>query len=82
MWAFIIFNIFGALFFYWLIRVPKGAKKEKLGNNNFQKTNSRASKASRPDGRSLKTTPSHVAAPALASSKAGPSSGEKETSAA
>ncbi|KAK8098039.1 ABC transporter CDR4-like protein 3 [Apiospora kogelbergensis] len=79
MWAFIIFNIFGALFFYWLIRVPKGAKKEKLGNNNFQKTNSRASKASRADGRSLKTTPSHVAAPA---SKAGPSSGEKETSAA
>lgn len=79
MWAFIIFNIFGALFFYWLIRVPKGAKKEKLGNNNFQKTNSRASKTSRADGRSLKTTPSHVAAP---DSKAGPSSGEKETSAA
>ena len=80
MWAFIIFNIFGALFFYWLIRVPKGAKKEKLGNNNFQKTNSRASKASRPDVRSLKTTPSHVAA--APASKAGPSSGEKETSAA
>lgn len=80
MWAFIIFNIFGALFFYWLVRVPKGAKKEKLGNNNFQKTNSRASKGSRADGgRSLKTTPSHVAAPA--SSKAGPSAGEKETSA-
>lgn len=24
MWAYIIFNVFGALFLYWLTRVPKG----------------------------------------------------------
>ncbi|KAI1497952.1 ABC-2 type transporter-domain-containing protein [Biscogniauxia marginata] len=29
LWAYIIFNIFGALFLYWLTRVPKGSKKEK-----------------------------------------------------
>lgn len=32
LWAFIIFNIFAAVFFYWLVRVPKKAgrgKKEK-----------------------------------------------------
>ncbi|KAI9803300.1 MAG: hypothetical protein M1825_002091 [Sarcosagium campestre] len=30
MWAFIVFNIFGAVFLYWLVRVPKGkGKKEK-----------------------------------------------------
>lgn len=29
MWAFIIFNIFGALFLYWLTRVPKKAKTAK-----------------------------------------------------
>ncbi|KAF2460409.1 putative multidrug resistance ABC transporter [Lineolata rhizophorae] len=28
MWAYIIFNIFGALALYWLVRVPKGAKKK------------------------------------------------------
>lgn len=27
-WVFIIFNIFGALFVYWLARVPKGKKKK------------------------------------------------------
>ncbi|XXG95294.1 hypothetical protein Hte_001555 [Hypoxylon texense] len=27
-WAYIVFNIFGALFLYWLTRVPKGKKKE------------------------------------------------------
>ncbi|XDG06438.1 hypothetical protein ABKA04_006053 [Annulohypoxylon sp. FPYF3050] len=27
-WAYIVFNIFGALFVYWLARVPKGKKKE------------------------------------------------------
>ncbi|KAI1451361.1 ABC-2 type transporter-domain-containing protein [Annulohypoxylon moriforme] len=27
-WAYIVFNIFGALFMYWLARVPKGKKKE------------------------------------------------------
>ena len=26
MWAFIIFNVFAALFFYWLVRVPKKQK--------------------------------------------------------
>ncbi|OTA56661.1 hypothetical protein K449DRAFT_387405 [Hypoxylon sp. EC38] len=29
LWAYIVFNIFGALFLYWLTRVPKGKKKEK-----------------------------------------------------
>lgn len=29
LWAFIIINIFGAILFYWLARVPKKAKKEK-----------------------------------------------------
>jgi ABC-type multidrug transport system permease subunit len=31
MWAFIVFNVFAAIFFYWLVRVPKnkGKKKEK-----------------------------------------------------
>jgi ATP-binding cassette subfamily G (WHITE) protein 2 (PDR) len=29
LWAFIIFNIFGAIFFYWLVRVPKKAKEIK-----------------------------------------------------
>jgi ATP-binding cassette, subfamily G (WHITE), member 2, PDR len=29
MWAFIIFNVFGAVFFYWLARVPKNKKEEK-----------------------------------------------------
>ncbi|KAI2617960.1 ABC-2 type transporter-domain-containing protein [Hypomontagnella submonticulosa] len=29
LWAYIIFNVFGALFLYWLTRVPKGKKKEK-----------------------------------------------------
>ncbi|KAI1323108.1 ABC-2 type transporter-domain-containing protein [Xylariaceae sp. FL0255] len=28
-WAYIVFNIFGALFLYWLTRVPKMTKKEK-----------------------------------------------------
>ncbi|RYP54444.1 hypothetical protein DL768_000750 [Monosporascus sp. mg162] len=28
-WAYVIFNIFGALFLYWLTRVPKGKKEEK-----------------------------------------------------
>ncbi|KAK7752684.1 Multidrug resistance protein [Diatrype stigma] len=28
-WVFIVFNIFGALFFYWLTRVPKGKKEAK-----------------------------------------------------
>ncbi|KAI1775922.1 ABC-2 type transporter-domain-containing protein [Hypoxylon cercidicola] len=28
-WAYIVFNVFGALFLYWLTRVPKGKKKEK-----------------------------------------------------
>jgi ABC-type multidrug transport system permease subunit len=28
MWAFILFNAFGAVFFYWLARVPKNKKKE------------------------------------------------------
>jgi hypothetical protein len=28
LWVYVIFNIFGALFLYWLIRVPK-VKKEK-----------------------------------------------------
>lgn len=28
MWAFILFNVFGAVFFYWLARVPKNKKKE------------------------------------------------------
>ena len=29
LWAYVLFNIAGALFFYWLARVPKKAKKEK-----------------------------------------------------
>ena len=29
MWAFIVFNVFAALFFYWLGRVPKGKGKKK-----------------------------------------------------
>lgn len=29
LWAFIIFNIIGAVAIYWLARVPKGAKKKK-----------------------------------------------------
>jgi ATP-binding cassette subfamily G (WHITE) protein 2 (PDR) len=29
MFAFIIFNIFGAVFMYWLVRVPKNSGKEK-----------------------------------------------------
>ena len=29
LWAFIIFNIVMAVFFYWLVRVPKKAKSEK-----------------------------------------------------
>lgn len=29
MWVYIIFNIFGALVLYWLVRVPKKAKAEK-----------------------------------------------------
>jgi ABC-type multidrug transport system permease subunit len=29
MWAFVIFNVAAALTLYWLVRVPKGAKKEK-----------------------------------------------------
>jgi ABC-type multidrug transport system permease subunit len=29
MWAFIIFNIFGAVFIYWLARVPKGSRSKK-----------------------------------------------------
>ncbi|KAI1764501.1 ABC-2 type transporter-domain-containing protein [Hypoxylon sp. FL1150] len=28
LWAYIVFNVFGALFMYWLTRVPKGKKKE------------------------------------------------------
>jgi hypothetical protein len=28
MWAFILFNAFGAAFFYWLARVPKNKEKE------------------------------------------------------
>lgn len=30
LWVYIIFNICGAIFLYWLTRVPKGAKKEKV----------------------------------------------------
>jgi ATP-binding cassette, subfamily G (WHITE), member 2, PDR len=30
MWPFIIFNIAGAIFFYWLARVPKKVKTEKV----------------------------------------------------
>jgi ATP-binding cassette subfamily G (WHITE) protein 2 (PDR) len=29
MWVFVVFNIFGAIFMYWLVRVPKNNKKEK-----------------------------------------------------
>lgn len=29
LWAYVVFNVAGALFFYWLARVPKKAKKEK-----------------------------------------------------
>lgn len=29
MWAFILFNVCGAVFFYWLARVPKNKKEEK-----------------------------------------------------
>ena len=29
MWAFIIFNVFGAVFIYWLARVPKGSQSKK-----------------------------------------------------
>jgi ATP-binding cassette subfamily G (WHITE) protein 2 (PDR) len=29
LWAFIIFNIFAAVLFYWMIRVPKKAKQKK-----------------------------------------------------
>lgn len=28
-WVFIVFNIFGALFLYWLARVPKGSNRAK-----------------------------------------------------
>jgi ATP-binding cassette, subfamily G (WHITE), member 2, PDR len=28
MWAFILFNVFGAVFLYWLARVPKNKKEE------------------------------------------------------
>jgi ATP-binding cassette subfamily G (WHITE) protein 2 (PDR) len=29
LWAYILFNVAGAIFFYWLARVPSKAKKEK-----------------------------------------------------
>ncbi|KAH9811168.1 ZEB2-regulated ABC transporter 1-like [Teratosphaeria destructans] len=29
LWAYIIFNVFGAVFFYWLLRVPKKTKQQK-----------------------------------------------------
>ncbi|RMZ88596.1 hypothetical protein DV736_g4173, partial [Chaetothyriales sp. CBS 134916] len=29
MWVYICFNVFGALFLYWLVRVPKGGKHQK-----------------------------------------------------
>jgi len=28
LWAYVIFNIFGAIFLYWLVRVPKSSGKE------------------------------------------------------
>lgn len=33
MWAFIIFNAFGALFLYWLVRVPRNKKMEETVDN-------------------------------------------------
>jgi ATP-binding cassette subfamily G (WHITE) protein 2 (PDR) len=36
LWAFVLFNIAGALFFYWLARVPKKAKKEEADLNPGQ----------------------------------------------
>lgn len=29
LWGFIIFNVFGAVLFYWMVRVPKKAKQKK-----------------------------------------------------
>ena len=37
MWAFIIANVFGALFFYWLARVPKNQKKDKKEEKKAEK---------------------------------------------
>lgn len=38
LWAFIIFNIAGAIFIYWLARVPKGAKKKKTEKKTEKST--------------------------------------------
>ena len=32
MWAFIVFNVFGALFLYWLVRVPRKQKVQDVPN--------------------------------------------------
>jgi hypothetical protein len=29
LWAYIVFNVFGALFLYWLVRVPKNKLRKK-----------------------------------------------------
>lgn len=41
MWVFIIFNAFGAVFLYWLARVPKNKKEERQQQDNeaLQKKN-------------------------------------------
>lgn len=45
MWAFIIFNICGALFFYWLVRVPRKQKvKEEAPADAISRTQTGVSK--------------------------------------
>ena len=34
LWAYIVFNIFGAIFLYWLFRVPKKPKNKKEEKND------------------------------------------------
>lgn len=41
-WGFIIFNIFGALFLYWLVRVPKTTRKEDRVDKKAQKKKEKA----------------------------------------
>lgn len=45
MWAFIIFNIFGALFLYWLARVPKKQKVQDANLEPASRVQTRSEKA-------------------------------------
>ncbi|USW58775.1 Putative ABC transporter-like, ATP-binding domain, AAA+ ATPase domain, CDR ABC transporter [Septoria linicola] len=42
LWAFIIFNVCAAVFFYWLARVPKQSKKQKKEAKEAEKTSASA----------------------------------------